>query len=115
MDLFHVRGDNHKPQTDSMPGALPALWRHNVRDLEVALRGDAKGLGALTKGIGRSLQTTLHASPLAQYVCSTSHCHNRQLDFGLRSGDGMWVISSQSDPGKRVKGLRSSPAQILVD
>jgi hypothetical protein len=49
MDLFHVRGDNHKPQADPLPGALPALWRHNVPDLAAALPGNAKGFGALRK------------------------------------------------------------------
>ena len=48
MDLLHVRRDNHKPQADPLPGALPGLWRHHVRDLEVALPADAQGLGALT-------------------------------------------------------------------
>jgi hypothetical protein len=49
MDLLHVRRGNHQPQTDPLPGALPALWRYNVRDLELALPADEKGLGALTR------------------------------------------------------------------
>jgi hypothetical protein len=49
MDLFHVRRDNHKPQADRVPGALPALWRYHVPDLEIALPADAKGVGALIK------------------------------------------------------------------
>lgn len=55
MDLFHVRRDNHKLQADSLPGALLALWRHHVRDLEVALPADAKRVGALTKTGGRNV------------------------------------------------------------
>jgi hypothetical protein len=47
MDLLHVRRDDHNPQTDPLPGALPALWRHNVRDLEVAVSGDTKGLARI--------------------------------------------------------------------
>jgi hypothetical protein len=48
MDLFHVRGDDRTPQADPVPGALPALWRQNVPDVEVALSSGAEGLGALT-------------------------------------------------------------------
>jgi hypothetical protein len=53
MDLFHVRRDNHKPQADFLPGALLALSRHHVPDLEVALRRDAKGLEARVRRVGR--------------------------------------------------------------
>jgi hypothetical protein len=49
MDLFHVRRNDDKPQTDPLPRALLALPRHNVRDLEDALLGGAKGLGALKR------------------------------------------------------------------
>jgi len=49
MDLLHVRRDDHSRQTDALPGALWALWRHHVPDLEVAVPRDAKGFGALTQ------------------------------------------------------------------
>lgn len=66
MDLFHVRRDNHKPQSGPLPGALLALWRHNVRDLEVALPGDAEGLGALTKtGRTTHLNNVVERAPRA--------------------------------------------------
>jgi hypothetical protein len=47
VDLLHVRRDDHKPQTDPLPGALQSLPRHNVRNLEVAVGARAEGLGAL--------------------------------------------------------------------
>jgi hypothetical protein len=51
MDLFHVRGDDHRPPTNPLPGALLGLWRHYVPDLEVTLPGDAKGLQALNGAV----------------------------------------------------------------
>jgi hypothetical protein len=48
MDLFHVRGDDHKPQADPLPSALPALSRHDVPDVAVAVPSGAEGLAALT-------------------------------------------------------------------
>ena len=47
MDLLHVRRDDHNPQTHPLPGALLALSRHNVRNLEVAVSGDTKGLARI--------------------------------------------------------------------
>jgi hypothetical protein len=41
-------GDDHRSQTDPLPGALPVLSGHHVRDLEHALPGDSKSLEALT-------------------------------------------------------------------
>ena len=52
---FTCGRDDHKRRTDPLPGALLALRRHNVRDLEVAVPGDAKGFGALTKTVRTSL------------------------------------------------------------
>src|SRR5262245_12959844 len=48
VDLLYVRRDDHKPQTDPLSGALPALPGIHVRDLEIALLGAAVGLGTLT-------------------------------------------------------------------
>src|SRR5262250_198979 len=54
MDLLHVRRDDDKPQADRVPGALLALPRHHVPDLEVALPGAAKNLEALKRQASRS-------------------------------------------------------------
>jgi hypothetical protein len=37
-----------------LPGAVLALWRHHVRDLEASLAGDTKGFGRMTKTGRRS-------------------------------------------------------------
>jgi len=50
VDLFHVRRGDHQPQAHVLSGTLLALRRHCVRDLEAALPGAAKGIGALTAG-----------------------------------------------------------------
>jgi hypothetical protein len=68
MDLLHVRGDNHQPQTDPLPGALPALPRHHVPDLAASLPGGAKGLGALGKTSGTTPRAPWGATIAAGYL-----------------------------------------------
>ena len=88
MDLFHLRRDNHKPQTDPLPGALPALSRHHVRDLEIALPGDAKGLGALTKRSGQSPRQ----APVQEQAAQRPHSAGE-------GGDHMTTASRQEGSG----------------
>jgi hypothetical protein len=49
MDLLCVRSDDHKPQTDPLPGALRTLSEHDVPDVEIASPRAAQVLAALIR------------------------------------------------------------------
>src|SRR5262245_59791611 len=75
MDLLHVRRDDDKPQADRVPGALLALPRHHVPDLEVALPGAAKNLEALKRQASRSRERPRPAG--RRGASRSAHIHDR--------------------------------------